>query len=54
MEIDFLHACKELKRRSMNLKINLVDSKIINIETNFFVKMEKVKFSLQLLSTKIF
>ena len=34
----------ELKRLDMNLKINFVDSKMMSMVANFFVKIEQVKF----------
>jgi len=36
--------CTELKRGSMILKINFVDSKIMTMLANFFVKIEQVIF----------
>jgi len=36
--------CRELKRLDMILKINFVDSKIMTLVANFFVKIEQVIF----------
>ena len=36
--------CREIKRGSMSLKIYFVDSKIMTMLANFFVKIEQVIF----------
>ena len=40
--------CREIKRGSMILKIYFVDSKIMTMVANFFIKIEQVIFFLTL------